>query len=88
MISVNNLNDYERFRQALEGKKRVTILGGGLIGCEFANDLGLADFDVEVMDKNALPLGHLVPQPVAERLLEAFIARDEVAWPVYCSVRK
>ena len=38
---VNNLDDYKAFRAELEKRsdKRVVILGAGLIGCEFANDL-------------------------------------------------
>jgi rubredoxin-NAD+ reductase len=37
VLSVNNLNDYLCFRAALQGAKRVAIMGAGLIGCEFAN---------------------------------------------------
>ena len=39
VLSVNNLADYARFRERLVGRHRVAILGAGLIGCEFANDL-------------------------------------------------
>ena len=39
IISVNSLQDYAQFRDQLQHKKHVTILGAGLIGCEFANDL-------------------------------------------------
>src|SRR3569832_25313 len=39
VLAVNDLADYAVFRDALDGKKRVTVRGGGLIGCEFANDL-------------------------------------------------
>lgn len=40
--AVNNLNDYSAFRKSIFGKKRIAIIGAGLIGCEFANDLALA----------------------------------------------
>lgn len=50
VYSVNDLIDYGAFRAALEGKKKVLILGGGLIGCEFANDLIGAGFEVEVVE--------------------------------------
>ena len=39
VLAVNDLDDYAAFRNAIEGKKHITVLGGGLIGCEFANDL-------------------------------------------------
>ena len=48
VLSVNDLSDYARFRQVLDGKRRVVILGAGLIGCEFANDLRLGGYDVNV----------------------------------------
>src|SRR5699024_10866117 len=52
-----DLMDYGRFRQALDGKKTVTILGGGLIGCEFANDLSNGGFQVNLVE----PLGRCLP---------------------------
>ena len=37
--SVNNLTDYARFRERIEHASRIAVIGPGLIGCEFANDL-------------------------------------------------
>ena len=48
LLSVNNLEDYRQFREQLAGKRRVAILGDGLIGCEFANDLAASGFAVSV----------------------------------------
>jgi rubredoxin-NAD+ reductase len=62
ILSVNDLNDYRRFRDALEGKNEVVILGAGLIGCEFANDLAIAGYRVHLIDISAWPLGRLLPQ--------------------------
>jgi len=62
VYSVNDLMDYGRFRIALEGKKRVAIVGGGLIGCEFANDLTNGGFEVEVMEPLGRPLPTLLPE--------------------------
>jgi rubredoxin-NAD+ reductase len=63
ILSVNDLDDYQRLRDTLEGKKHVTILGAGLIGCEFANDLAVAGYRVSVIDISPQPLGRLLPQP-------------------------
>jgi rubredoxin-NAD+ reductase len=63
ILSVNDLDDYQRLRDMLEGKKHVTILGAGLIGCEFANDLAVAGYRVSVIDISPQPLGRLLPQP-------------------------
>lgn len=62
ILSVNDLDDYRHFRAALEGKKEVVILGAGLIGCEFANDLTIAGYRVHLVDISTWPLGRLLPQ--------------------------
>lgn len=61
VITVNDLDEYAHFRGTLEGKKRVAIIGGGLIGCEFANDLTSGGYAVEVIDIAQQPLGRLLP---------------------------
>ena len=67
VYSVNDLIDYGKFREALDGKKKVLILGGGLIGCEFANDLIGAGFEVEVVE----PLGRCLPTLLPEQASHA-----------------
>lgn len=49
VFPINDLEDYARFRAAAVGKQRVLILGAGLIGCEFANDMSLGGFQVDVV---------------------------------------
>lgn len=65
---VNHLNDYVAFRERLDQRteKRVLILGAGLIGCEFANDLQSTEHAVTVVDLAPQPLGRLLPQHVAD----------------------
>ncbi|WP_170837169.1 NAD(P)/FAD-dependent oxidoreductase [Pseudomonas indica] len=46
---INDLEDYARFRAAATGKRRVLLLGAGLIGCEYANDLSVAGYQVELV---------------------------------------
>lgn len=74
ILSINDLDDYHRFRDALVIKKEIAILGAGLIGCEFANDLAVAGYHVHVIDISAQPLGRLLPQAggiFLQRSLEA-----------------
>ena len=61
ILSINDLDDYRRFREVLEGKKHVAILGAGLIGCEFANDLVGKGYQVSIFDLSPQPLGRLLP---------------------------
>lgn len=68
---VNDLASYTSFRAAIEGRKRVVLLGAGLIGCEFANDLAAAGYDVDLVDPAPNPLGRLLPAPAAERVRTA-----------------
>lgn len=74
VLSVNDRQDYARFRAALDGARHVTLLGGGLIGSEFANDLRSAGRSVTVIDPAAWPLGRLVPPVVGEALAAALHA--------------
>lgn len=77
--AVNDLDDYARFRAALAGHRRVAILGGGLIGCEFANDLAATGHAVEVVHRGAWPLERLLPEAVGQALATALGAHG-VTW--------
>jgi rubredoxin-NAD+ reductase len=59
--SINDLGDYIRFREALASCRSVAVLGAGLIGCEFANDLVAAGYTVFLIDPAATPLSRLLP---------------------------
>lgn len=77
VLSVNDLTDYSRFRAVAEGKKSVAIIGTGLIGCEFANDLAGAGFQVDVIGPSSYPLQALIPA-VAGNALQ--VALNNVNW--------
>ncbi len=67
VLSVNDLDDFAQFAQALDTAasgqpvQRVAILGGGLIGCEFANDLLARGIRPTVLDLADRALGRLLP---------------------------
>ena len=67
VYSVNDLMDYGVFREALAGRKKVLVIGGGLIGCEFANDLSNGGFEVELVE----PLGRCLPTLLPEEASKA-----------------
>ncbi len=68
VLSVNDLDDYARFADRLEAVKTVAILGGGLIGCEFANDLLAREIVPTVIDLADRALPRLLPPAASERL--------------------
>jgi rubredoxin-NAD+ reductase len=79
VYAVNDLADYDRFRTALAGVKKVAILGGGLIGCEFANDLAAAGIQSEVVNLGPYPLNNLLPPEIGEVMTQALAAKG-VTW--------
>ena len=64
VFSINDLMDYAAFREHATkiDAKKVVIIGGGLIGCEFTNDLLNGGFQVEAVD----PLGYCLPTLLPE----------------------
>lgn len=68
---VNDLQQYAAFRRAADPARRVLIVGGGLVGCEFANDLADAGKDVVQVFPEAEPLARLVPERAGAALRQA-----------------
>ena len=77
--SVNHLDDLRRLHadlHALPARAQgqaatVLVMGAGLIGCEFANDLLSAGYTVHVVDPSPRPLAALLPAPAGEQLRQA-----------------
>ena len=84
--TVNDLQDYARFRKQLDGKKKVVILGAGLIGCEFANDLASGGYHVELVDLADQALSRLLPKPIAQAL-EQRLSSLGVLWHLGVSIQ-
>jgi len=78
-LAVNDLADYAAFRRAIDGRMRIAVLGGGLIGCEFANDLAQAGYAVDVVHLGAWPLERLLPVEAGQRLADSLAALG-VTW--------
>ena len=86
VITVNDLEDYAHFRKLISGKKQVAILGAGLIGCEFANDLVLGGYEVDVIDIAPQPLGRLLPATAAQELQDKLSAAG-IRWHLSTTVK-
>ena len=74
VVSVNDLDDFARFAELLDTAaggqpvQRVAILGAGLIGCEFANDLLHRAIQPTVLDLAERVLPRLLPPEASARL--------------------
>ena len=79
VMSVNSLDDYAVFRTRLKPLARVLIIGAGLIGCEFANDLAASGYSVQVVDPGDAPLAALLP-PEASVALRKSLEALGVGW--------
>ncbi|MBY0432258.1 MAG: FAD-dependent oxidoreductase [Rhodospirillales bacterium] len=94
VYSVNNLDDYAAWRDGLAPGARILLIGAGLIGCEFANDMAGAGFAVTIVDPSPWPLGRLLPEALGKELATALedagvtmhfgrsVARLEPGWAV------
>lgn len=79
VLSVNSLTDFAVFHERLTtiepsaqlAGKTVLVIGAGLIGCEFANDLLLAGHQVHVVDPSPRPLAALLPEGASLQLQQA-----------------
>ncbi len=80
VLLVNDLAAYKKLRMRLDEKTRhVTILGAGLIGCEFAEDLTSAGFQVSIVDPASHPLASLLPPDTASQLAQR-LQQKGVEW--------
>jgi rubredoxin---NAD+ reductase len=84
--TVNGLEDYVALRVQLDAVQRrtglparVLIVGAGLIGCEFANDLAARGHPVTVVDPGQRPLAGLLPAQASQQMADA-LAGLGVQW--------
>ena len=78
------LNSYENNsnkgnENAASSSAKIVIMGAGLIGCEFANDLINAGYQVSVVDPASRPLGALLPEAASAQLRQS-LQDLGVAW--------
>lgn len=80
LLRVNDLISYRKLRARLaKGARHVTILGAGLIGCEFSEDLSSAGYEVSVVDPADYPLVSLLPEDTGMQL-KSQLADKGVDW--------
>lgn len=77
VYSINDLNDYDLFRKALDKAKakKIAIIGGGLIGSEFTNDLLNGGFETVTIDPMGYCLPTLLPEAAGKAVQNALEAQ-------------
>ena len=70
-LHVNDLMDYQVFYQAVQDKKRIAVIGAGLVGSEYAHDLASARFAVDLIAPEQQPLTNLIPAACGQALMPA-----------------
>ncbi|MEZ5477215.1 MAG: FAD-dependent oxidoreductase [Thiolinea sp.] len=74
VVSVNSLSDYRHFRARLDalqpasGQARISIIGNGLVGSEYANELINQGYAVNVIGLSRWPLDPMMPEALGRRL--------------------
>ncbi len=79
VLSVNHIDDYAQLRTQLArfpAGASIAILGAGLIGCEFAEDLSGAGHRVTLIDPNQRPLAALASPALSAGLMAAWATRS------------
>ena len=71
ILVANSLDDYATFRDKLQENSSVAIIGPGLIGCEFANDLASTGHSVTVIGPDKAPMSTMLPTEVGLVLQDA-----------------
>lgn len=79
VYSVNSLAEYQTFRDAMQGKTNILIIGAGLIGSEYANDMITSGFNVDAVEPMTTVLPTLMPEE-ASYALQRCLARAGVRY--------
>jgi rubredoxin---NAD+ reductase len=73
---VNTLEDYHRFIEENNTLQNCTIIGSGLVGCEFAHDLAHRAIPVTMITPDPHPLYGLVPACIGKSLQKIFLQKQ------------
>ena len=87
VMQVNDLASYKRLRDRVDARSpaSVVILGGGLIGCEFAEDLSRGGHRVSIIDQAEGPISRILPPPVGRELASS-LGRNGITVKMQCTI--
>jgi rubredoxin-NAD+ reductase len=87
VVSVNNLQDYIYFRELIENKRHISVLGSGLVGCEFGNDLCNGAYEIDIITLSATPLDKLLP-PIVGKVFQLALAEHNIHWHLEKTIKQ
>lgn len=87
VLSINHLYHYAEFEKLIQNKKHITILGSGLIGCEFANDLTNANYEVHIISLDKTPLERFMPEQIG-KILQTALEKNGVHFHLGCTAKR
>ena len=79
LLFINSIEEYQAFRDALKPEAKIIILGAGLVGCEFANDLANVQHPVHVIAPAKYPLDRLLMREMGE-VVQTALSSSGVKW--------
>ena len=68
MITINDLSAYKKFYNTLQGIKKVTLVGGGLIATELAEDLRSYGVEVDMIVRSSHLMSQIMPEAISSNL--------------------
>lgn len=73
IFTINDLDDYRYFREQLQqhNAQHIAVLGAGLVGCEFTNDLLNGGFSIDAIDPMQCCLPNLIPEMAGQAVAQA-----------------
>ena len=71
-FAVNDLEQFAEFQQAAKSAKKILIIGGGLIGCEYANDLLSTGAKISLVELQSTLLSNLCHEAIGDALVSQF----------------
>jgi len=77
ILTVNDLDDYRVFQDKAKTAQNIAIIGPGLIGCEFANDIISSGKNITIVGPDKWPMSTLLSEPVG-RYLQAQLEAEGI----------
>jgi len=87
ILTINSLEDYGEFREAIGNNAKVLIIGSGFVGCELASDLTSSNYHVDIVDLSPWPMQRIIPKEIGDAISGSF-PKDLAKWHMNTSVVK